>query len=85
MKIHIIGCVALLVAVLLAAPAAHDLHDSTDSDCLFCQLRQGDTAVLVTASAFAMDFEQKFRRDSTSIGWVESSLLLAAQPRAPPA
>ena len=80
-----IGCVAFLVAALLVAPVAHDLHDASDEECTLCQLRQNDSAVLADALAFAEDLEPTVRRDSTVIDWVESVPLSTAPARAPPA
>ena len=80
-----IGYVALLVAALLVAPVAHDLHDASDEECTLCQLRQNDSAVLPDALAFAEDLKPTVRRDSTVIDWVDSVPLSTAPARAPPA
>ena len=80
-----IGCVALLVAALLVAPVAHDLHDASDEECTLCQLRQNDSAVLAEPLVFAEHLEPTVRRDSTVIDWVDSVPRSTAPARAPPA
>ena len=80
-----ISFATLLVATLLVAPVAHDLHDASDEECTLCQLRQNDSAVLADALAFAEDLEPTVRRDSTVIDRVNSVPLSTAPARAPPA